>query len=212
MKSKKLILAAFFLFLAGVAAVPTASAKGGEYDQIVRHLKTKYRAKKVKIPFMWLARFAVSVVRPAGVKSFSVTIFEDLKFSRETLDEEMQAAMRDSFSAEWSSILRVRSRTGEQVYMYMRDAGKDAVKISLVTIDKEQAAVIRATINPDKLAEFIDNPKIFGISLDDSRSPAENQKETAEPKPAEEQKEPAETKPAERDDQPIADPNERKKP
>jgi hypothetical protein len=177
---KQILMAAAFLFLTLSLNAPAAHAKGGEYGQIVRHLKTKYRAKKVKIPFMWLARFAVSVARPAGVKSFSVTIFEDLKFSKETLDEEMQAAMRDSFGAEWSSILRVRSRTGEQVYMYMRDAGKDSVKISLVTINDKQAAVIRATINPDRLAEFMDNPKIFGISLDDRDKTAETPEKTEE--------------------------------
>jgi hypothetical protein len=179
---KQILMAAAFLFLAFTFAAPAASAKGGEYKQIVRHLKTKYKAKKVKIPFMFLARFAVSLVRPAGVKSFSVTIFEDLKFSRETLDAEMQAAMRESFGAEWLPILRVRSRTGEQVYMYMRDAGKESVKISLVTINKEQAAVIRATINPDKLAEFMDNPKIFGISLDDGQRQALNKPENPESK------------------------------
>jgi hypothetical protein len=174
MLPKKNVLAIMILSLALTFAAPlAANAKGGEYKQIVRHLKTKYKAKKVKIPFMFLARMAVSIVRPAGVKSFSVTIFEDLKFSKETLDEEMQAAMRSSFGAEWSPILRVRSRNGEQLYMYMRDAGKDSVKISLVTIDKEQAAVIRATINPDRLAEFMDNPKIFGISLDDGKKTVE---------------------------------------
>ena len=168
---KKILIALTFLTFAFTFAVPTADAKGGEYKSVVKHLKTKYQAKKVKIPFMWLARFAVSVVRPAGVKSFSVTLFEDLKFSRETLDEEMQAAMRNSFSADWSPILRVRSRNGEQVYMYMREAGK-SVKLAVVTIDKKQAAVIRATFSPDKLAEFINNPKIFGISLDDNKQQA----------------------------------------
>ncbi len=177
---KQILMAAAFMFLAFTLNASTVNAKGGEYKQIVRHLKTKYKAKKVKIPFMFLARFAVSVVRPAGVKSFSVTIFEDLKFSKETLDAEMQAAMRDSFGAQWSSILRVRSRTGEQVYMYMRDAGKDSVRISLVTINKEQATVIRATVNPDKLAEFMDNPKIFGISLDDGAKTKINKTETPE--------------------------------
>lgn len=165
---KKILMALALLILAFGLNAPAANAKGGEYKKIVKHLKTKYQAKKVKIPFVWLARFAVKVVRPAGVKSFSVTIFEDLKFSGETLDAEMQTALRNSFGAEWIPILRVRSRAGEQVYMYMREAG-ESVKISLVTIDKNQAAVIRATVNPEKLAEFINNPKIFGISLDDNQ-------------------------------------------
>jgi len=170
---KKILIALTFLTFAFTFAVPTADAKGGEYKAVVKHLKTKYQAKKVKIPFMWLARFAVSVVRPSGVKSFSVTLFEDLKFSRETLDEEMQSVMKNSFSADWSPILRVRSREGEQVYMYMREVGK-SVKITIVTIDKEQAAVIRATFNPEKFAEFINNPKIFGVSLNDHDRQATN--------------------------------------
>ncbi len=176
---KKLLIALALLLLVFSFSAPTANANGGEYKKIVSHLKTKYRAKKVKIPLIWLARFAVSVVRPAGVKSFSVTLFEDLKFSRETLDQEMQSAMKNSFSADWSPILRVRSRTGEQVYMYMREAG-NSVKIAVVTIDKEQAAVIRATFNPEKFADFINNPKIFGISLNDNEQQTNNK--ISEPK------------------------------
>lgn len=148
-------------------SAPAASAKPSEYQAVIKHLKTKYQAKKVGVPFMWLARFAVRVVRPAGVKSFNVTLLKDLKFSGETLDGEMQAAMRNTFPPEWSSILRARTRDGQHVYMYMREEGNN-VKIHLVTIDKTEAVVIRATFSPEKLAEFINDPKIFGISLGDS--------------------------------------------
>ncbi|HEX8287694.1 MAG TPA: hypothetical protein VF556_06865 [Pyrinomonadaceae bacterium] len=183
----KLITALSLLTFAFTFAAPNANANGGEYKAVVKHLKTKYRAKKVKIPFLWLARFAVSVVRPAGVKSFSVTLFEDLKFSRETLDAEMQTAMKNSFTKDWSPILRVRSQKGEQVYMYMREAG-DSVKIAVVTIDKEQAAVIRATFNPEKLAEFINDPKIFGISLNDNNEQAINKNSKPKEDPTTEEK------------------------
>ncbi len=155
------------LFLLVVFSAPPVEAKGREYEQIVNHLKTKYKAKKVRIPFMWLARFAVRVVRPAGVKSFNVTLFENLRFSRDSLDREMQDAMRDSLGDEWNPILRVRSRDREQVYMYMREAGEN-LKIMLVKIDKEEAVVVRATFSPEKLAEFMNDPKILGISLGDS--------------------------------------------
>jgi len=174
---KKLIIMLSFTLLVFTFAVPEASAKPSEYKMLVNHLKTKYKAKKVRIPMLWLARFAVSVVRPAGVKSFSVTLFEGLQFSRESLDAEMQSAMKNSFSADWSPILRVRSKTGEQVYMYMREAG-NSVKLTVVTINKENAAIIRATFNPDKLAEFMNDPKIFGISLNDNdeRKPSKDVK------------------------------------
>lgn len=187
MPNKKKIIAAVALLLVALAcAAPPAEAKPGEYKAIVKHLKSKYQAKKVRIPFIWLARAAVSIAKPAGVKSFSVTIFENLKFSRETLDQEMQSMMRTSFDEQWTPILRVRSRKGDQVYMYMREAGT-SVKIALVTINDQNAAVIRATLNPDKLAEFMNDPKIFGVSLNDSdKQENQNQenpnKEISEPK------------------------------
>ena len=104
MKKKLSILSALSIFVLG--GLLPAQAKPSEYDRIVRHLKTKYRAKKIKIPFMFLARFAVGVVRPAGVKSFGVTLFKDLHFSYDALDREMQSAMRSSFGPEWTPALR----------------------------------------------------------------------------------------------------------
>ena len=180
---KYLVLTSLLFVLSMSLAVPNAAAappaRPGEYASIVKHLKSKYRAKKVKIPFMWFARFAVSIVKPAGVKSFNVTLFEDLQLSRENLDSEMQAAMKRSFAGgEWSSILRARSADGQQAYMYMRESGKN-VKIALVTIDKKNAAVIRATFSPERLAEFMNDPKVFGISLgetSEARKPVSSEK------------------------------------
>src|SRR5688500_13422844 len=90
---RKRILTFALLSLVLAFSAPAAEANPNEFETIARHLKTQYRAKKVRIPFMWLAKAAVWVVRPAGVKSFNVTLFKDLKFSRETLHMEMQAAM-----------------------------------------------------------------------------------------------------------------------
>jgi len=168
---KKFLFALIFSIAIFAFTPPAASAQGNEYDAIVKHLKTRYQARKVKIPFMWLARFAVRAVRPAGVKSFSVTLFENLQFSRDTLDTEMQSALKKSFSADWSPVFRIRSRSGQQAYMYMREAGS-SVKLVLISIDDNKAAVIRARLNPEKLAEFVNDPKIFGISLNDDNQQA----------------------------------------
>lgn len=166
-RRKRLFVVMMSLFVILAFTAIETHAGGNEYDRVVKQLKTRYQAKKVKIPFMWLARFAVKVVRPAGVKSFSVTLFEDLKFSGQDVDREMQAVMRESFGPEWQPILRVRQKSGQQAYMYMRDAGENSVKIAFLSIDNGDAAVIRATVNPDKLAEFMDNPRIFGVSIGD---------------------------------------------
>lgn len=175
MRSKVFVTVMMFLLVGFSAfAVSAKTNKRKEYDAIVYHLKSQYHAKKVNLFVMWAARAVVSIAHPAGVKSFSLTVFNHLRFAPDKVDDEMQSAMRNSFGPEWSSIFHVRSRDGQQAYMYMRDAGEN-VKVVLVTIDKENAAVIRATFSPDKLAEFINNPKIFGISLNDEK-PAEAKK------------------------------------
>ncbi len=163
MTNKKLILSVLMLALLAFG-IQTANAQGKGYDKIVNHLQSNYQAKKVKVPFMWLAKIAVKVVRPAGVKSFDVTLFENLTFKRATLDSEMQAAMKNSLGEEWTPIIRIRSKDGEQVYAYMREDG-DNVRLMLVAIDKDNATVVRAKFNAEKFIEFLNNPKIMGISL-----------------------------------------------
>ena len=168
MSLRKCAISAVILSVLLCVGATNANAKPREYEAIVRHLKTKYRAKKVNLFVMWAARAFVSMAKPAGVKSFSFTLFKDLKFSLETVDNEMQAAMRKSYGPEWSSIFHIKSRTGQQAYLYMREVDKD-VRMVLVTVDKEYAAVIRATINPDRLADFINDPKVFWVSLNSSQ-------------------------------------------
>ncbi len=169
MSLRKCAISAVILSVLLCIGSANVSAKPSEYEAIVRHLKTQYKAKKVNLFVMWAARAFVSMAKPAGVKSFSITLFKDLKFSLETVDSEMQAAMRNCYGPEWSAIFHVRSRTGQQAYLYMREVDKD-VRLVLVTVDKEYAAVIRATINPDKLVDFINDPKIFGVRLGDDSS------------------------------------------
>ncbi len=165
MPSRKILTTVIVTIMIFTCLANASYAQGNEYDAVCNHLKSKYGAKKIKIPFMWLARAAVGIVRPAGVKSFKVTTFRNLNYSPDTLHNEMTAVMSDAFSEQWTPILRIRSREGDQVYMTIRETGNN-VKILLVSINREEAQVIRARFNPERLAEFIENPEIFGISID----------------------------------------------
>lgn len=166
---KKLALTIFALsFIFGAANTIKLQAKPSEYDRLVRHLKTRYQAKKINIPFIFLARMVVGIAKPAGVKSFSVTLFKDLKISRENLDKEMQASLTSMFGPEWSPVFRVRSQKEQQAYLYMRedDKGK-TVRVALLTVQDNNAAIVRATFSPEKLIDFINDPQIMGIHLGD---------------------------------------------
>jgi len=174
MRNRLSMLLLLLALLFSGAAVTQARAGGNEFDAVCDHIEERYQGDKVKIPFMWLARMAVGIVRPAGVKSFKVTIYRNLKFSPDSLDLEMRNVMKDAFDSEWSPILRVISRDGQQVYMNMREYKKQ-VKVLLVTIERDEAVVVRARFDPDKLAEFIENPRIFGIELDGREDKQEDQ-------------------------------------
>jgi hypothetical protein len=146
------------------AASQTARADDPEFDTIANHLKSRYNAHRVHIPFMNLAHLFVHIVKPAGVKSFKVAIFENLHFATDKPDTELNSVLRTALGANWQPLARVRSRDGEQVYVYAREDGAN-IKLMIVTIDRDEAVVARVKFSPEKLSEFLNDPKIMGIRV-----------------------------------------------
>ena len=150
------------LALAALFCAP-ASAKGDDFKAVVNNVRAACGGKKVRIPFLGLANFAAKFVRPAGVKSFKLAVFEDLKMSGDVAA--LGAALGRSLGPEWRALVRVRAGRGaEQTYVYVRDAGDD-LKLMVVTLDGDQATVIHAKVSPEALARFARDPKLLGISL-----------------------------------------------
>lgn len=140
-----------------------ATARADEFDAVVRNVRAACGGKKVRIPFLGLASFAAKVVRPAGVKNFKLAVFEDL--TRVGDMSGLGAAIGQSLGPEWRPLVRIRSERGaEQTHVYVRDAG-DNLRVMIVTLDGEQATVIRAKVNPEALARFARDPRLFGVSL-----------------------------------------------
>ncbi|HKC64742.1 MAG TPA: hypothetical protein VKB86_13960 [Pyrinomonadaceae bacterium] len=158
-------LAAFILAATALFVAPqTACASDPEFDAITNHLKLHYNARRVHIPFLGLANFFVHVVHPAGVKSFKVAVFENLNFTADKPDSGLSQVMRSALSTDWQPMVRASSREGEQVYVYARSDGAN-IKMMVVTVDRDEAVVARFKFSPEKLSEFLNNPKILGISL-----------------------------------------------
>ena len=63
-------------------ACGAARADDKSFSSVVKHMKSSYKAKQQGFfGAMMLARFAVKVVKPAGVKNFKVAFLRDLDFS-----------------------------------------------------------------------------------------------------------------------------------
>lgn len=140
-----------------------AAARADDFDAVVRDVRAACGGKKVRIPFLGLAGFATKIVRPAGVKSFKLAVFEGL--TREGDVSGLGAAVGRSLGAGWRPLVRVRSGRGAgQTYVYVREAG-DNLKVMVVTLDGDRATVVRAKVNPEAVARFARDPKLLGISL-----------------------------------------------
>src|SRR5262245_22634952 len=166
--TRKTVLLTFMIALLHTLAF-NAQGKGKGFKDIVNHLETKYRAKKVRIPLLGLANFAVKIVRPAGVKGFKLAVFENQDFTLRDGDEPFEVVMRTAYDNEWQPLVRVTSKRGSQsrVLIYSRNAGKD-VQFALLVLEAREAVVIEVKFNPDAAVRFLENPKIMGISIGNS--------------------------------------------
>jgi hypothetical protein len=158
------LVAVIFISLAATRV----SAGDHSFSSVVSHIKSNYRAKQQGFfGAMMLARFAVKVVRPAGVKNFKVAYLKHLDFSDRPGRTEFQAAARSVISSEWQPLVQYNSMKQNQYTHVYYTQEKDHVKVLVVTLQKDEAVIVQAKFSPDKLSKFIDDPKVIGISLKD---------------------------------------------
>jgi hypothetical protein len=143
-----------------------ALAKGKGFKDVVKHIETNYGAKKVRIPFLGLANFAIKLIRPAGVKGFKLAVFEDQNFSAHERAASFDSVMREAYDKDWRPMVQVSSKRNgaSHTFIYVRNSGKD-VQFALAVLEDREAVVLEVKFNPDAAARFLENPKIMGVSL-----------------------------------------------
>jgi hypothetical protein len=151
------------LLLAMLAA--PAAAGDGDFRAIVRGVESGYGVHRVHIPLFGLARFAVKVAQPEGVKDFDMAIFETPDGPPSDLGR-FDGIMKSAGGGRWSSVIHVRSRrNGQWVYIYARPEGRDDWRMLIATFGPNQTVVLEAQVDAAFLTNALDDPEHAGQSL-----------------------------------------------
>ena len=169
MKLKR-ITVAVLVFLISPSVV---HAKGDDFKSVVKMIEQFYGVKHVGIPFlakagMKVARTAARIKggtakRIAEAGSIQLAVFEDQKFDGEftKFRTGLNAAMQET----WSPLVQTLSaEDGEQVYIFLRDAGKK-FHVLVITIEERNATVVQATLSPKNLAQLLKDPEGTGKAI-----------------------------------------------
>jgi len=154
---------------------PAASLAGDEsFSSVVKHIKSNYHAKQQGFfGAMMLARFAVKIIKPAGVKNFKVALLKDLDYSEapSPRNGQFHSFIQSKIDPMWTPLVQYSSpREKQWSYVYITREKED-VKLLVVTLQQKDAVVLQTKFSPERLMEFMNNPQIMGITLNsDNRS------------------------------------------
>lgn len=169
----QIVIIIVLLSLAGDAAL----AGDKSFSTVVKHIKSNYNAKQQGFfGMVMFARLAVKVVKPAGVKNFKVVLLRELDYSRGPRpgQSEFHSFIRSKIDPMWSPLIQFSApRQRQWTYVYALNEKED-VKVLVVTLQQGEAVVVQAKFSPAKLVEFINDPKIMGISLKDENKPSDH--------------------------------------
>lgn len=138
----------------------TLPLHAGGFHAVARALDSQKGVKKIWIPFLGVARFAVRMVHPEGVRDFQLAVFK----GAENVDPAtLQQIMRDKIGAGFSPLVQVWSRkksnSGEFAFIYARPHGNDRIELVILAHDDEDTALVRVDVNAEQLARELDHPR-----------------------------------------------------
>jgi len=182
MTIKTKMLTRVLITLTVISLAPAVASGGDEsFSSVVKHIKKNYNAKQQGFfGAMMVARFAVKVIKPAGVKNFKMVYLTDLDYSHgESPDPgHFHAFIRGTIDPSWTPLVQYSSAREQQwSYVYVTRENED-VKLLVVTLQQQNAVVLQTKFSPAKLVEFMNNPQIMGISLNSDNKPKDSSVKT----------------------------------
>jgi hypothetical protein len=147
-----------------------AAARDREFSAAVHHIESTYHVHRRARFLMWGVGMLVKVAHPEGVRSLRLAIFEDQNFSgigddvqfTSLLEKSLDRTAAEHHTEPWQRMVRVWSRRdNERTTIYARPRGND-MELFIVSLEPDEAVVLKLRMNPDKLDEFVDEHRAAG--------------------------------------------------
>lgn len=158
-----------------VMTAPIASAGNDDFSSVVKLIEQFYHVKHQSIPL--LARAGMQTARTAAkikggdykrlveAGSARVAFFEDQDFDSQGRMASFKSTIQVALNQNWSPVIQTLApKTEEQTYIYLRDAGK-TFAVLVITIERREATVVQANVNPEVLAQLMKNPNDMAQAL-----------------------------------------------
>jgi len=155
----------------GPTFIGLTSAKGDDFGAAVKLIEQFYNVKHQSLPL--LARAGISATRTAmrisggqrkrlaEMGSVKVAFFEEQDFSSQGRIAAFRSSMNGALAG-WSPLVQTLAPKEEsQTYVYLRELnGK--FQVLVITIERRDAVVVQATVDPRTLALLMQNPDEMG--------------------------------------------------
>ena len=161
------------LFVLSFTSELVVQAKGDDFNSVVKMIEEFYNVKHVGIPFLAKAGMKVATTaarikggtarRLAEAGSIKLAVFENQAFNGDFT--KFRSSLNQTLKITWMPLIQtVSAAGGEQVYIFLRDAG-DKTHVLVITIDERDATVVQVTLSPKNLALLLKDPEGTGKSI-----------------------------------------------
>ena len=124
-----------------------------DFNAVARAIDSQRGVSRVWIPFLGLARVAVWVARPEGVRDFQLVTFEGTK----NVDgRAMQRLVQSKIGPGYTPLVQTWSRKkGEWSFIYAKPTGGKFMELVVIAHDGDETVLVRVDVNADVVAREI---------------------------------------------------------
>lgn len=144
--------------VAALVVLAVAVPMYADFGAVARAIDAEKGVKRVWIPFLGIARLAVRVIHPEGVRDFQLVTFE----GTDNVDpDRLRLLMEQKLGKGFTPLVRVWSKKNgkkEWSFIYVRPHGRDRMELVILASDDEDTALVRVDVDAEVLARELDEP------------------------------------------------------